>query len=94
MKQYAERDIMALDEEGGYYCKHVGAMTSEGLHDKGDIAAELAYRDAQIDRLRLELAAEKQRRKELELFRKEHGVVNAGLIFYVWVKPLGRSLNE
>jgi hypothetical protein len=26
-------------------------MTTEKLHDKGDIAAELAYRDARIDHL-------------------------------------------
>lgn len=49
--QYAERDAMALDVAGGYYTKHVCAMTSEQLHSKGDIAAELAYRDFVIDDL-------------------------------------------
>lgn len=50
-KQYAERDASALDEAGGYYIRHVSAMTKEGLHSKSDIAAELAFRDLQIDQL-------------------------------------------
>jgi len=56
-KQYAERDIVALDEQGGHYFRHVMAMTSEGLHSKSDIAAELAYRDRRIQDLeeRLEI---------------------------------------
>ncbi|MDE3022282.1 MAG: hypothetical protein KGI54_10515 [Pseudomonadota bacterium] len=45
-KLYAKRDLYALDKVGGHYCKHVMAMTSEALHSKSDIAAELAYRDA------------------------------------------------
>jgi hypothetical protein len=52
-KQYAVRDIMEIDEKSGHYCKHVQAMTREGLHDKSDIAAELAYRDLLIDELKL-----------------------------------------
>jgi hypothetical protein len=40
------------EELGPYYLRHVAAMTSEGLHSKADIAAELAYRDHEIDRLR------------------------------------------
>lgn len=47
-KQYAERDAMALDEAGGYYMRHVVAMTGEQLHSKGDIAAELGWRDMKI----------------------------------------------
>lgn len=50
---YEERDIM----EGRlsyFYCEHMYAMTSEGLHDKSDIAAELAYRDAKIEELKRE----------------------------------------
>lgn len=50
-KQYAERDIMALDKHGGHYTRHLSAMTGEALHDKSDIAAELAYRDARIAEL-------------------------------------------
>ena len=36
------------------YSQHVSAMTTEGLHEKADIAAELAFRDSQIDKLRRE----------------------------------------
>lgn len=51
MGEYAERDIMA-DDIGQHYAKHVNAMTTEGLHAKSDIAAELAWRDAENERLR------------------------------------------
>lgn len=51
-KLYAERDII---EQGDYYFRHASAMTGEGLHSKSDIAAELAHRDIQIDRLREQL---------------------------------------
>lgn len=50
-KLYGERDIEALDDAGDYYMRHVMAMTGEGLHSKGDIAAELGHRDMQIDAL-------------------------------------------
>lgn len=50
-KLYAARDAMQLDKAGSYYCKHVSAMTGEGLHSKGDIAAELGFRDMRIDQL-------------------------------------------
>jgi hypothetical protein len=52
MSEYKERDHMFLDKDGNYYSKHVLAMTKEGLHDKSDIAAELAYRDHDIAKLR------------------------------------------
>jgi len=45
--QYAERDIM----EQKHYAKHVFQMTSEKLHSKSDIAAELAHRDELIETL-------------------------------------------
>ncbi len=48
---YAERDIEALDNFGGLYSKHVSAMTSESLHSKSSIAAELGYRDMLIAEL-------------------------------------------
>lgn len=47
-RQYCDRDIEQLDEDGNYYCTHVMAMTAEGLHEKSDIAAELAWRDREI----------------------------------------------
>jgi hypothetical protein len=49
MTEYAERDPRDLGE---HYIKHVSAMTGEGLHSKAAIAAELAYRDSEIERLR------------------------------------------
>ena len=54
-KLYNERDIMALDEAGGFYCQHISAMTSEQLHSKSDIAAELGYRDMIINDLSVAL---------------------------------------
>jgi hypothetical protein len=54
VKQYAERDAMALDDAGGYYLRHVLAMTGEKLHSKSDIAAELGWRDMQIEQLKAE----------------------------------------
>lgn len=51
MNLYAERDIEALDNFGGLYSKHVSAMTSEPLHSKSAIAAELGYRDMIISEL-------------------------------------------
>jgi hypothetical protein len=43
--EYAKRDIEQLGE---HYIRHVEAMTAEGLHEKSDIAAELAFRDAEL----------------------------------------------
>ena len=48
---YADRDIEALDNFDGLYSKHVSAMTSESLHSKSSIAAELGYRDMIISEL-------------------------------------------
>lgn len=56
IKQYSERDAMELDEVGGHYFRHVLAMTSEGLHSKSEIAAELGWRDMQIALLREQLS--------------------------------------
>jgi hypothetical protein len=39
-----------------HYSRHVAAMTAEGLHSKSDIAAELAFRDKEIARLRSALS--------------------------------------
>ena len=46
---YAERDTEA---QGPHYTKHICHMTGEGLHDKSEIAAELAHRDIEIERLK------------------------------------------
>ena len=53
MSEYANRDHMALGE---FYVRHVSALTAENLHSKSAIAGELAFRDAEITRLRAELA--------------------------------------
>lgn len=68
-KQYAvgQRDIEQLDE-GGYYTRHIYAMTHEVLYSKSDIAAELAHRDLQIDMLRI--ALEKQTQIAIEILEK------------------------
>ena len=50
-KNYQNRNIQLLDKRGGYYFRHVSALTGEGLHSKSAIAAELAYRDAVIAHL-------------------------------------------
>lgn len=54
-KQYADRDIVELDKAGDYYLRHIIAMTTENLHDKSAIAAELAWRDYQNAELRKEV---------------------------------------
>lgn len=63
---YRERDAWELDQAGGYYSRHVMAMTSEGLHSKGDIAAELGYRDMRIDQLEAEWRAQEERAENAE----------------------------
>lgn len=64
---YAERDII---EQGNHYFRHTSAMTSEGLHSKSDIAAELAHRDIEIERLQAraaELSSENDALKKANL---------------------------
>lgn len=56
--EYRDRDIMKLDEEGDYYTRHILAMTRESLINKSDIAAELGWRDREMDRLRREANGE------------------------------------
>jgi len=63
-KQYAERDIES-DELINFYEVHVSAMTSEGLHSKSAIAAELAFRDWRISTLEAPLAASEPRNNKL-----------------------------
>ena len=45
MKLYPPQNPADLEP---HYCRHVEAMTAEGLHEKSDIAAQLAARDAQL----------------------------------------------
>jgi len=51
INQYGQRDVIELDKKGGYFSKHMEALTDENLVDKDAIAAELAWRDCEIDRL-------------------------------------------
>ena len=48
MTEYAPVCPISL---GAHYTKHVSAMTSEGLHEKSDIAIQLAHRDLCIEHL-------------------------------------------
>jgi len=66
IQQYTARDVMLLDETGGYYARHVEALTAEKLHNKSSIAAELAFRDATIDELREALKNSEEIAKKYE----------------------------
>lgn len=92
---YAERDVMALDREGGYYIRHVFAMTKYGLHDKSDIAAELAWRDQQIATLRAEIA---DMREELDATIEQRDLLSQEMLRlekdagrYAWLATKFRS---
>jgi hypothetical protein len=50
---YEKRDLESL---WVLYMQHLRHMTSEALHEKAEIAAELAYRDSVILKLQKELA--------------------------------------
>lgn len=50
-KLYGRRNIMELNS----YMDHASAMTTEKLHSKSDIAAELAFRDEKLKSLLDEL---------------------------------------
>ena len=43
-----------------HYSRHIMAMTTEELYYKSDIAAELAYRDAEIERLKARLTPDRE----------------------------------
>lgn len=64
-KHYATRAHECLDKAGNYYCRHVSAMTSEGLHEKSAIAGELAWRDYQIDQLKKKVAEVEASKEQL-----------------------------
>ena len=55
-----------------HYSLHVSAMTTERLHEKSDIAAELAFRDARIDELRrfVDAARSQLRRDKFDAIQK------------------------
>jgi hypothetical protein len=55
MSEYGKRSPIELDEKGGYFIKHMAAMTAEDLCGKAEIAEELGYRDMIIDTLTQQL---------------------------------------
>lgn len=59
MSHYTRRDPMSLEP---HYSAHVSAMTTEGLHAKSAIAAELAFRDALV------LAERERTLREIEAY--------------------------
>jgi hypothetical protein len=95
VKRYAERDAYELDKAGNYYCRHVSAMTGEGLHSKSDIAAELGWRDMQIDALLAERDALKAEVESLgnELLETEARALKFFHRFSA-ATDLGRELRE
>ncbi len=54
-KLYDDHDSLELDEAGGYYFRHISAMTAEALHSKAAIACQLGYRDLMIDTLKAQV---------------------------------------
>jgi hypothetical protein len=54
MKLYGHN--VKLHELEPHYSAHVEAMTTEDLRFKSDIAAELAFRDAEIERLKHQMS--------------------------------------
>lgn len=81
---YAQRPAEDLGE---YYVRHVVAMTREGLHSKADIAAELAVRDREIDRLRAALQAVR------DWYERDGSVGGCDSLMEEHVEPLTSSPN-
>lgn len=80
---------MALDEAGGFYMRHVMAMTHEGLNGKSAIAAELGYRDMKIAVLQAAL------QKYEESFDQMFGQCGSNGIFNAWGARVNcTTLNE
>jgi hypothetical protein len=91
VKRYAERDAYELDKAGNYYCRHVSAMTGEGLHSKSDIAAELGWRDMQIDAL---LAERDAAQKDAERYRFARHIDNDMIMLSALQRVSGDALDE
>jgi hypothetical protein len=64
--------------ESPQYAAHVMAMTAEALHDKSEIAEELAARDIEIDKLKAAIARLLVFHQEGDLVRGHAGNPNAG----------------
>ena len=70
MKRYPDVDPRQL---GALYTEHVEAMTTEGLHGKSTIAAQLALRDKRNQELATELDA-----LQGKMFNIEHALLDNG----------------
>jgi hypothetical protein len=74
---YPEHDAQSLGKD---YINHVFAMTREKLHDKSDIAIQLAWRDAELRRLHQSEREGWRYADELEQERKRLHEVNQELL--------------
>lgn len=74
---YAKRDVIKL---GNYFSEHMMHMTSERLHDKGEIAAELAIRDMWIDKLARSLDVCREAIKSYELTDMGRSALNLSAV--------------
>lgn len=89
---YIPRDLEALDEAGGYYTRHFQAVQQEGLDSRSDIAAELAYRDMVIARLRRQMALLKVQNGKLSAELLASRVLNSQIKADPDRFPLSQSL--
>lgn len=97
MKHYAERDPIALDKAGGYFTRHLAAMTAEGLHDKNAIAEELAHRDLEIDRLRADAERYRWRKEnpaiEVDVFRGRYRCTTRDSVLTDWLDSYDEAID-
>ena len=64
----SEYGNLEAGQDSDFFMTHMMAMTTEKLHSKGDIAAELAYRDQRIIKLEAELAALQREREQIRAY--------------------------
>jgi predicted RNase H-like nuclease (RuvC/YqgF family) len=75
-KCYGKRNPLKLDEKGGYFIRHMAALTRENLHGKAEIAEELGYRDMIIDELQAKIT---ELQKQVDELRGKLGKANRKL---------------
>lgn len=100
-KQYAERDLMAMDIAGNHYCRHIDHMTREKLHSKSDIAAELGWRDMQIAELKAQRDALAENEGYMQAFYEMAEILGIGAradspknVFEQVMKPMLINLQK
>lgn len=80
--------VVGPQELEPYYSRHVNAMTREALHEKSDIALQLALRDKEIADLKTQLTDARAVQAELaEVYRREHEQIAPLLAAAVAAKP-------